>query len=337
MKKTILVLSLLFSLMGILRSFFFVFYDFEDVTEFLNLAVFSSQPYSFAGMEIYIPRHSIHGNSANSNVSMGLLNLSFFLTFLSGTFIYYFSKYKQTKLLIFNYSLIFLDSTIKIFSAILFFKINKLDIYSAIYIILALCYIYISYRFITKDLNTRETNIVNNENETIDDNLENVSNYKRFLNLLIDTSLIFIVCYGFILYADRNDNPVTLFGSFKSAFGDKFGSLIFFCMIKFIYYITFESIFQSTPAKFLTGCYVSDEDGNSPTFSMILKRTLCRFIPFESFSFFPGINMHDNYSCTVVVTNKRELKNENRYLFLLSMSFIIILFFYFYNISQNPY
>ena len=44
MKKNILILSLIFSLLGFIRSFFFVFYDFDDVTEFINLSLFSSQP-----------------------------------------------------------------------------------------------------------------------------------------------------------------------------------------------------------------------------------------------------------------------------------------------------
>jgi len=182
-------------------------------------------------------------------------------------------------------------------------------------------------------LNTNEVSVSNNEKDIIEDNLENASNYKRFLNLIIDGSLIFIVGYGFILYADRNDNPATLFGSFKSALGDRFGILLFFCTIKFIYYITFESIFKSTPAKFLTECYLTDEDGNSPRFSMILKRTLLRFIPFESFSFLMGKNLHDDYSNTYVINKKRELKLDKRYLQILSISFLIMLVVYFYNLS----
>lgn len=333
MKKIILVLSLLFSLLGILRSFFFVFYDFDEVTEFLNFIVFSIQPYGFAGMNIYVPRFLINGNAGGS-ISMGLINLSFFLTFLSGTFIYYFSKYKETKLLVFNYSLMFLDSIIKVFYFILLFNFGKLRVYDVLYIVVTLLYLFISYYFITKELNP---NTIENDNQITENNFENSSNSKRFINLLIDSFIIMIIAFGFISYAERNEESASVFIHFKTVFGDKFAAIAFFYTIKFIYYLLFESIFKTTPAKAITACYVIDEEGNSPNFSVILKRTLLRFVPFESFSFLLGKNLHDDYSDTFVVNKKTDRKVEDRYTIFLAITFGILIVTYFFMSSRYPY
>ncbi|WP_289658550.1 RDD family protein [Flavobacterium panacagri] len=334
MKKIILGLSLLFSLLGILRSFFFVFYDFDEVTEFSNFFVFSIQPYTFAGMNIYIPRHLINGESESGTISMGLINLSFFLTFLSGTVIYYFSNYKETKLLAFNYSLVFLDSLIKIFFFIFLFNIDKLNITEFLYILITLLYLFISFYFIKKELNS---NMLEKDNQTTGNDLENASNSKRFLNLLIDSFIIIVIVFGFISFAERNEKMASLLGYFKMTFGDKFASLVFFSMIKFSYYLVFESIFKSTPAKFITSCYITDEEGNPPNFSMTFKRTLLRFVPFETFSFLLGKNLHDDYSDTYVINKNTDRKIEDRYTQFLTIALGIVIVIYFFMSNRHTY
>lgn len=335
MKKNILVLSLIFSILGFIRSFFFVFYDFDDVTEFINLSLFSSQAYYYTGLEIYIPRYLIHGNSVGSSTSLDLLNFFFFLTFLSGTVIYYFSKYKETKLLEFNYSLIFLNSILRIITFLLYINIEKLSFYNILFLVIFVLYTFISYYIITKHLNPINEDIINDDNSIIENHLENASNYKRFLNFVIDSFIIASIAFAYIAYAEQNIQSATFFSHFKSTFGYNFGVLIFFSVIKFIYYLIFESIFKTTPAKFLTACYVTDEEGNSPAFSMILKRTILRFIPFESLSFLMSKNLHDDYSNTYVINKNRDFKIEKRYLQVLSLSFLTILAIYFYHIFRR--
>ncbi|TCN59745.1 hypothetical protein D0809_07455 [Flavobacterium circumlabens] len=329
MKKTIFLLSLFFALWGISLSVFFVFFDIKDLTEFLNFIVFHSNPYYYSGMDIFVVTERTSNSSRSTNIA--LINLFFYLSFLAGALIYYFSKYKETKLLVFNYSLVFLGSIIKIFSFISYFNIDKLGIYDGLYIVITLLYIFISYHFLTKNLNS---NTIEN-NQLIENNLENASNYKRFLNLFIDSFIIMVIAFGFITYSEKNQLLTAFFSYLKTTFGDKFGIIVFFYLIKFMYYLMFESIFKNTPAKFLTACYVTDEDGNSPDFSMILKRTLLRFIPLESLSFLMGKNLHDDYSYTYVINNKRDPKTEKRYLQILSISFIIMLVVYFYNLSTT--
>jgi uncharacterized RDD family membrane protein YckC len=69
------------------------------------------------------------------------------------------------------------------------------------------------------------------------------------------------------------------------------------------YYLLFEGLFQATPGKFITRTRVVDLDGNKPTFTQILGRTLTRFVPFEPLSFFSSTQdgWHDRWSGTRVV------------------------------------
>lgn len=70
------------------------------------------------------------------------------------------------------------------------------------------------------------------------------------------------------------------------------------------YYVFFESIWQRTITKWITGTKVVMNDGSKPPFSRILGRTLCRIIPFEAFSFLVDshpVGWHDRISHTLVV------------------------------------
>ena len=70
------------------------------------------------------------------------------------------------------------------------------------------------------------------------------------------------------------------------------------------YYIVFEGLWARTPAKFILGTVVIMEDGSKPPFGKIVVRTLCRFIPFEPFSFFGERGWHDSISDTRVVSTR---------------------------------
>jgi uncharacterized RDD family membrane protein YckC len=71
-----------------------------------------------------------------------------------------------------------------------------------------------------------------------------------------------------------------------------------------VYYLVFEGLWARTPAKFMLGTLVVMEDGSKPPFGKIVVRTLCRFIPFEPFSFFGERGWHDGISDTRVVSTR---------------------------------
>ena len=67
------------------------------------------------------------------------------------------------------------------------------------------------------------------------------------------------------------------------------------------YYMFFEGIWGRSPGKWIFGTAVVNEDGLKPSFGAIALRTICRFIPFEPFSFFGERGWHDKISNTYVI------------------------------------
>ncbi|GAA3743643.1 MULTISPECIES: RDD family protein [Flavobacterium] len=327
MKKALLVLSFFFSLIGILSTFFLVFFKIEYLNDFTGI-ILSLKPHYFSGLNTYLETERRSDNST-SGIILPLLNLFFYLTLLSGSIIYYISKYKETRLLSFNYSIAIINGLVGLsfFALVDTNKTSPYLLYKVVGIVITIIIIFISYYIIKKPLN--ET--ISATEITDDITLENSSNYKRFLNLIIDTILILSITYGYFEFSERSTTLTTFYEKLHTAFGTEFSILLYIYIIKFIYYLVYESLFKSTPAKFLTGCYITDENGNQPDFSMILKRTLCRFIPFESFSFLMGKNLHDDYSDTYVVNKKTDAHIEKRYLLVLGISFCIMLIYYYFN------
>ena len=90
-----------------------------------------------------------------------------------------------------------------------------------------------------------------------------------------------------------------------------------FCFLSmlliYLYYFVFETLWQRTPAKFITGTKVITSTGDKPTAEMIASRTLIRFIHFEAFSFLGERvhGWHDRWSNTYVIKGKRFESKKN--------------------------
>lgn len=121
---------------------------------------------------------------------------------------------------------------------------------------------------------------------------------RRFGTLVVDyigfILLSFVV--GVILGA--------AFGSRGGAIMAKIPGLVFGAAVVFAYYMFFEGIWGRTPGKFAFGTRVVAESGGPPSTMAIVKRTLCRFIPFEAFTFFGERGLHDRLSDTRVVLTR---------------------------------
>ena len=63
-----------------------------------------------------------------------------------------------------------------------------------------------------------------------------------------------------------------------------------------LYYWAFESLTGKTIGKYITRTRIVKEDGSQPSSINILGRSLCRYIPFEAFSFLgsEGKGWHDS-------------------------------------------
>lgn len=86
-----------------------------------------------------------------------------------------------------------------------------------------------------------------------------------------------------------------------------FSATIVNYLIGIVYGVVFFTALEATTGrsigKYVTQTKVIDADGNKPSFETILIRSLCRYIPFDGFSFLgeSGSGWHDTLSKTRVV------------------------------------
>jgi uncharacterized RDD family membrane protein YckC len=136
--------------------------------------------------------------------------------------------------------------------------------------------------------------------ETTQNKFQNAGAGRRFLNLIIDMIIIYVISFleGIILNV--------LFGSEVS----KYICAIYIISLGtiFLYYYLFEYIFQKTIAKFITGTKIVLNDGARVNSKAVIIRTISRFIPFEAFSIYTGKDeeqkntwWHDRWSKTSVI------------------------------------
>ncbi len=142
------------------------------------------------------------------------------------------------------------------------------------------------------------------------------TNGQRFLNYIIDIVILYFIifCFGtmVLLLSMLTGNSSLL--EWMGTIGNLEGYLIFI-LTMILYYTVIESYFSRSVGKYITRTIVVNEDGSKPDSQTILKRTLCRFIPFDNFSFLgsPTRGWHDSISDTYVV-NKRLLDEKRNLL-----------------------
>jgi len=75
----------------------------------------------------------------------------------------------------------------------------------------------------------------------------------------------------------------------------------------FLYYVIFETLWQRTLGKFITGTKVVTATGSKPTFDAIGIRTLARYVPFEPLSVWSErvLGWHDRWTGTYVIKASR--------------------------------
>lgn len=123
---------------------------------------------------------------------------------------------------------------------------------------------------------------------------------RRFGTLVVDYIGFFL---GSILMGILID---ILFGQRGLEFIRSVPNFVVGLILVVAYYVFFEGLWARTPGKLLFGTIVVAESGHKPSFAQIITRTLCRFIPFEAFSFFGALGWHDSISRTRVIRTKGE-------------------------------
>lgn len=155
------------------------------------------------------------------------------------------------------------------------------------------------------------------EFEVTDDLL--ASHGQRFLNYIIDVVIIYAIIFGLSFV-------IAIIATFLEAdsFLEKLQNLsgleeyLVYFLIMIPYFTLMESIFSKSIGKFITKTMVVLEDGSKPESGIILRRTLCRIIPFDGLSFLgsPSRGWHDSITETYVVRKDDfERKKELFYAF----------------------
>ena len=120
---------------------------------------------------------------------------------------------------------------------------------------------------------------------------------QRFRTFLLDILFlnVFAVAVGFMSAA------LGLLNVWLGISGFLLGAIV-----SLIYFVGQEAVSGRTIGKLITGTTAVNEDGTKLTFGRALGRTLCRFIPFEAFSFFGGNGgprgWHDRIPKTKVIS-----------------------------------
>lgn len=114
----------------------------------------------------------------------------------------------------------------------------------------------------------------------------------RLGNLLID-GIILAVAYNLLIML-----VFSMQWSVEHPFVNIFLTIVFYVF----YYTLLESNGGKTIGKYLTRTKVVMRDGSQPSMSTCLIRSICRYVPFEPFSFLASKRgWHDSWSKTYVI------------------------------------
>lgn len=129
----------------------------------------------------------------------------------------------------------------------------------------------------------------------------------RFVNLLIDLIFFFLIVFGVGLVAGLLLYFINPYSTFFEDLEEinPFLDRIFTSILIVFYYFGMETLTKGRSiGKFITGTKVVTLEGNLPTTNVFLKRSFCRIIPFETFSFLGANGWHDSIPKTTVVIKK---------------------------------
>lgn len=132
--------------------------------------------------------------------------------------------------------------------------------------------------------------------------MKTASQGKRLANFILDYIFFYIFC---IILGVFLGVIIVIVSPSSTSFFDNDSKIVNYLLGLFlgmIYYSTYEAITGRTLAKYITKTKVVTVTGEQPNYKTILIRTICRFIPFEPFSFlFGDSGWHDRLSDTMVI------------------------------------
>ena len=210
--------------------------------------------------------------------------------------IYVFKKYGKYKILLFFLISEFaLQVIFFIPYALRFFNknhsINIYEIFTQILVILSIFLSFLGTKYMLQFVKIK----------TDEQSLPILSNNSdRFINYILDRMICiysFTVNYSIITIILQNG-----YINAEPNFSVPFVIFAIALYNNFVYYFSLEAFFSLTPAKLISNTISVDNSNQILNLKNALIKTLCRFIPFDNFSFLLGSNgFHDSVSNTKVL------------------------------------
>lgn len=153
-----------------------------------------------------------------------------------------------------------------------------------------------------------EANILDEGLIEVEVKLVPASSGKRLTNYIIDQIVITLFAFGFFFALELS---LSLGFAEINPIADRILGMLFAA----IAYIVLEgSLKGKTVGKYITHTRAVVRDtGAVPDLSTIIKRSFCRIVPFEAFSFLSDVNngWHDKWSDTMVIDEKLSILPDN--------------------------
>jgi uncharacterized RDD family membrane protein YckC len=258
----------------------------------------------------------------NNVLNFQWANYALYAMLLLGAIIYAISKQKETRLIRFVFSTIFISNVVILIWYVTFTLYSSrhysnlaVDIPLAIlFRLITLAWLYLAYLVLKSFEYTTSLEVQTTQyGAEIAPVLCSANLWQRLFHTIIDSVIIGLIIYAKIQVLMLTPGFKQLIISMERLIGPKPSLILIIFIIRTLYYLCFEGIFGSTPAKYLTHTRVINDDGEKPAFKAVLIRTLYRSVPFNSVSFLTGSGWHDRWSGTTVVREKSEGVNGGWY------------------------
>ena len=322
-------MSLFLALSGL--SFQFVYmYDFMNTggAKWISLIFnYGYANFNFFRADVFEFKFNIEENSYSST---SYLNFVFYILFLISVIVYKLSRFKESKVLKFCYSLLFLFALISILFRLYYPLLNaqpgnEMVVFSLLYFVKAVVLFYVCYLYLNSWKSQRV--YIDTEKMSLPDfkafTLKRAEWYQRLMHYLLDLFLIMSIFSIYIF----DFNFRGLVSSLELAVGEHFAATIVFFVFSSFYFLVFEGFFKATPAKYLSQTSVVNLNNDPVSFSNVFGRTLCRRIPFDAFSFLGKLGWHDSLAYTTVAKHERE-PSKYKVIYIVFLILLIALFLY---------
>lgn len=258
------------------------------------------------------------------------------LMLLIGALIYQAYKGRETRLLGFSFAVI-LGYRLSLFLGNLPKLFHQFNLSTSIFMLGNVLWVWIAIRMLNY-FNQQKT-LKTEQSEKYEENYYVAASAgQRLFNFLIDTLVALLLLFALFSYLLKIEWVRQAALSLSDLLGERMGFLFIVALFRFVYYLGFELAFQTSAGKLLTGTSVIKNDSTKLDFKTTFLRTLCRYIPFEPFSFvFSRTGWHDRWSDTSVVKEEKAVGKPALYFLLIPLLLILMAVFQFFTYQISSY